>query len=154
MKRPSGFTIVELLIVIVVIGILAAIVIVAFNGVQSRARTSSMQADLQSINKAIMLYHADKGYYPNTGTTGGNVTGTNLAVPGIVPTYIARIPTFPAGVSGYYAYIWSANGVDYKLVRLINTGDTLPASEAALPNKDTTRTDRGWGYWSSGGSAL
>ena len=43
MKSPrSGFTIVELLIVIVVIAILAAITIVAFNGIQERARASAV----------------------------------------------------------------------------------------------------------------
>lgn len=47
-----GFTIVELLIVIAVIGILAAIVIVAFSGVQDKARTSKTSADLQSLDKA------------------------------------------------------------------------------------------------------
>lgn len=49
----KGFTIVELLIVIVVIGILAAITVVAYNGVQSKARTSKINADLALLSKAI-----------------------------------------------------------------------------------------------------
>ena len=48
MKR--GFTIVELLIVIVVIAILASISIVAYNGVQQRARTTALQSDVRSWN--------------------------------------------------------------------------------------------------------
>lgn len=51
--RTTGFTIVELLIVIVVIGILAAITIVAYNGVQDRARLSKINADLTLLNRAI-----------------------------------------------------------------------------------------------------
>ena len=51
----KGFTIVELLIVIVVIGILAAITIVAFNGVQERARTTSVVSDISGANKLIKL---------------------------------------------------------------------------------------------------
>jgi prepilin-type N-terminal cleavage/methylation domain-containing protein len=53
--KQKGFTIVELLIVIVVIGILAAIVIVAYSGVQARARTSKINADLQSLDKATKV---------------------------------------------------------------------------------------------------
>lgn len=51
----KGFTIVELLIVIVVIGILAAITVVAFNGVQDRARVAAQQSDLTAGAKAIRL---------------------------------------------------------------------------------------------------
>ena len=48
-KRSSAFTIVELLIVIVVIAILAAITIMAYNGIQSRARDSQRAQDIQTI---------------------------------------------------------------------------------------------------------
>ena len=65
-KQQSGFTIVELLIVIVVIGILAAITIVAFNGVQNRANDTVVQADLAAIAKQFSLYYVDKGTYPNS----------------------------------------------------------------------------------------
>ncbi len=53
--RRTGFTIVELLIVIVVIAILAAITVVAFNGVQERSRTSKVQADISNLVKAMNL---------------------------------------------------------------------------------------------------
>jgi prepilin-type N-terminal cleavage/methylation domain-containing protein len=55
----KGFTIVELLIVIVVIGILAAITIVAYNGIQDRARISSVSSALSQASKKLALYQVD-----------------------------------------------------------------------------------------------
>ncbi len=63
-QQSSGFTIVELLIVVVVIGILAAIVMVAYNGIQANARDAGRIAKIQSIAKAIELYKVDNGRYP------------------------------------------------------------------------------------------
>jgi len=57
--RRSGFTIVELLIVIVVIGILAAITIVAYNGIQDRARASSVSSALSQAAKKLAVYQVD-----------------------------------------------------------------------------------------------
>ena len=63
--KQRGFTIVELLIVIVVIGILAAITIVAFNGVQKRASAAAVQSELSQNAKAIMATAATTGAYSN-----------------------------------------------------------------------------------------
>lgn len=63
-QKQTGFTIVELLIVIVVIGILAAITIVAFNGVQARSRVASAQSNLSAISKKLEVYKVDNNRYP------------------------------------------------------------------------------------------
>lgn len=63
-NRQAGFTIVELLIVIVVIGVLAAITVVAYNGVQQRTRNTQTQLAMNAYAKAILLYSQDKGSYP------------------------------------------------------------------------------------------
>ena len=63
-KKQRGFTIVELLIVIVVIGILAAITIVAYNNVNDKARASSAVSALDQAKKKLELYKAENGGYP------------------------------------------------------------------------------------------
>lgn len=65
-RRKSGFTIVELLIVIVVIAILATISIVAYNGIQNRAKTSAGQELASQIVKKLEAYNAVNGEYPIT----------------------------------------------------------------------------------------
>lgn len=63
-----GFTIVELLIVIVVIAILAAITIVAYNGIQNRAHDTAVRSDLANISRKLKAYAAENGEYPTTAT--------------------------------------------------------------------------------------
>jgi prepilin-type N-terminal cleavage/methylation domain-containing protein len=65
--KSFGFTIVELLIVIVVIGILAAITSVVYNGIQIRAENTKTTSAAGAWLKAMKLYEADKGEYPHTG---------------------------------------------------------------------------------------
>ena len=71
LESNKGFTIVELLIVVVVIGILAAITIVSFGGVTSQANNASLQSDLDSNNRKLQLYYAQYGSYP-TALDGSN----------------------------------------------------------------------------------
>lgn len=85
--RQKGFTIVELLIVIVVIAILAAITIVAFNGVQQKARNSQTATTILAYKKALIEYAIDKQSYP---TAAGACLGTNYPDTGVFTTANTR----------------------------------------------------------------
>lgn len=99
--RQAGFTIVELLIVIVVIGILAAITIVAYNGIQARASDSRLASDVAQIQSAIDLYQADNGAYPAVcGADNSGCSVSSLASV-LVPTYMSVLPS----EAGLYQYV-------------------------------------------------
>lgn len=70
-ENKRGFTIVELLIVIVVIAILAAITVVAFNGIRARAIESEKKTKVTAIYKSLINFKTVNGYYPNTSAIGG-----------------------------------------------------------------------------------
>ena len=63
-KKNSGFTIIELLIVIIVIGILATLVIVTYNGIQQKARDTKRKTDINAIQGQVEAYYAQNGKYP------------------------------------------------------------------------------------------
>lgn len=63
-NKQSGFTIVELLIVIVVIGILAALVVTTFSGIQQKARNTERETDIKAVHGQVEAYYAQNGKYP------------------------------------------------------------------------------------------
>ncbi|MHC4499487.1 MAG: type II secretion system protein [Planctomycetota bacterium] len=102
MKAQSGFTLVEILIVVVILGILAAIVIPQFTDASTEAKMSSLASDLQTVRGQIELYKIQHNDNPPsavgatfvaqmTGTTDvtGNSSGTDYG------PYLERIPTEP-----------------------------------------------------------
>lgn len=99
-NRRAGFTIVELLIVIVVIAILAAISIVAYSGITSRARDTENRSDATTLLKVTEAISADLGAYPQ---------GTSTAT---LKTSYAASPTvkIPASIDIVYATAAPANG--------------------------------------------
>lgn len=94
----KGFTIVELLIVIVVIAILAAISIVAFTGIQQRGRDSARQADVANIVKALSACTADGVAWPITGAaavTALNSGGTCANLANLGASTVNKLGTTP-----------------------------------------------------------
>lgn len=79
-NTQPGFTIVELLIVIVVIAILAAISIVAFTGIQNRASDAAVQSDLRNLATKVREYRVIHGEYPNGGASNVFPGGIRLAI--------------------------------------------------------------------------
>lgn len=103
--KERGFTIVELLVVIVVIAILAAISIASYSGIQQRARDSQRLSDMNTISTALKLYGAEKGSFPGVSATGGawgwevsNTSGGPTNFLGILKTsnVLSSIPTEPS----------------------------------------------------------
>ncbi len=82
-----GFTIVELLVVIVVIAILAAITLVSYNGISQRAITSSLQSDLTNASQQLKLYYQLYGSYPTA------MTGNCPTAPTVDNTYCIKAST-------------------------------------------------------------
>ncbi len=143
-NNQKGFTIVELLIVIVVIAILAAISIVAYTGIQNNARTSAAQSAAASVRDVAEAFNSVHGRYPTTKAefTAGAPTGATetavaklpgditfvTAAPTSAPTtpktvrVVSRGPASPStAVNGFIIYYW-----DYKenAVASVTTGVT------------------------------
>jgi prepilin-type N-terminal cleavage/methylation domain-containing protein len=71
---PDGFTIVELLVVIVVIGILAAISIVSYTGITGKATATSLQSDLANAAIQLKMFQVDNSNFPDTISTNCQTT--------------------------------------------------------------------------------
>ena len=108
-KRPNshlkrGFTIVELLIVIVVIAILAAITIVAYNGVQQRANNTAIIDAVSKTSRMVQAYIATNGTYPTTSggcitaTSGCQVNGSIVGTSSTFDTAMATVGSLPRSI--------------------------------------------------------
>lgn len=163
-KFSRAFTIVELLVVIIVIGILASITIVAYNGAQDRAEYAHAKTDLKHINDALIIYKSQKGSYPSTAGAWtyqygpGGTTPNAAFLADLVPTYLDKMPTGKANPSYYwYSYFYrSVDGGAYKLIRCTYTNTSLngelpPVEKGDNPLLDPIRSNACWGYWSAGG---
>lgn len=100
--KNRGFTLVELLIVILIIAVLAGLSLTAFVGSQKTARDARRKSDIEQVRSALELYRSDNGYYPNTGA--GAWTNASAIAVLVSEGYISVIPADPANTNPY-AYI-------------------------------------------------
>ena len=116
--KTKGFTLVELLIVIIVIGILLSISIVSYNGAQGRARDSVRQNDISEIAKGLEQYYLVNHKYPVSGGAAFDNTWTTTAdsswnsfITALKPYMDNNVPTDPIATPN--ANIMTPNGYNY-----------------------------------------
>lgn len=140
--KKSGLTIIELLIVIAIIGTLAAVVAVNLGSARLKARDAQRKNDLDKIRNALELYYNDHRQYPLQQTTGGswqdassnycNISGSNndwywLKSVLIDGGYIDKMPQDPIN-SGKYLYFYKA----YPFICSDDHGPALSYTLAAI----------------------
>ncbi len=147
-KDKKGFTVVELMVTISIIGILSTITFASFSQAQKRSRIAKRVSDLKQMQVAIEYYYAVNRAYPNTSgalqsecAVGGSLTVNNV-IPGLVPNYIPRIPTDPKMVAAGSdsCYVYRSNGSDYYImdsnITEFSSADYLSQAALVDPARD------------------
>jgi general secretion pathway protein G len=117
-KFTKGFTIIELLVVVTIIGVLATIGMVSYQAANQRARNGRREADIEQIRSALEMYRADTSTYP---------VGASMAA--LSPTYINPIPhdpMCPAGScrTGFTDYSYSGTATTYRVTATLEPSGT------------------------------
>ncbi len=111
--KPSGFTLVELLVAISIIGISFGVIISSATGIQKSGRDTQRQSDLRLIQSALQHYYADQSFFPTSDSTAPGVTNLNSgsttltssignpSPPSSIKTYINTLPKDPSSGANY-----------------------------------------------------
>ena len=114
-ESESGFTLIELMVVILIIGLLATIVVQNLKGATDKAKRIKAQADISALKTALDRYYLDNGSYPSSdqGLPALVSAPQNGKVPADYPPggYIERIPNDPWGNT----YVYQSDGDNYVL---------------------------------------
>lgn len=129
MERKRGFTLIEVLVVVAIIGILSSIVLASMSGARSKGRDAKRVADIKQLQLALQLYYDGSGYYP---LALSDLTSTN---------YISSIPSDPTSGWSYVYTRLPANCnntssicVDYVVTaQLENVNATLDGYTGTTP---------------------
>ena len=105
-SRTNGFTLIEIMVVVVILGVLGALIIPNIIGRPDEARVTAARSDIQQIGNALELYRLDNGLYPSTDQgldalveePSGFPEARNWNADG----YLKRLPVDPWGESYYY----------------------------------------------------
>ena len=109
-----GFTLIELMVVITIIGLLASSVLVALGNARAKARDARRTADIRALMTALELYNNDNTGYP---ASAGDAIQNVTAISGLVPAYLDKLPIDPRGTGsgtsmgdtvGNFEYVYQA----------------------------------------------
>ena len=101
MKRKSGFTLLEILVVIAIMGVLSALLLPNFMDARSRARDTQRKNDLKQMQRALEMYKLDQN--PQSYPASGTIPAPGLAFGSANGNYIKAVPKDPI-TSGAYEY--------------------------------------------------
>ncbi len=104
-----GFTLIEVLIVVAIIGILASVILVSTNTAREKARDAKRTLDLKELRTALLLYYDANKRYPTNSEFAKGVDGTPAGYKYLAPTYIPQVPTDPL-TKASYKYISVTDG--------------------------------------------
>ena len=135
-RNQSGFTIVELLIVIVVIGILAALVVTTYGGIQAKARDSKRQADLQALQTQIEAFYATNSYYPSLAEI-NSTTWRSTNMKSLDPTAL----TDPSATAGSVLNASAASSTNTKVYGYVDRHDDGTDCTGTATTPDTDCSD-------------
>lgn len=114
-QDQDGFTLIEMMVVILIIGLLALMIVPRLKGVADRAKRTKAQADIAELKQALDRYYLDNGSYPTTDQ--GLQALVSPPTSGRVPTnyeqggYIEKLPDDPWG----HPYVYQSDGSSYML---------------------------------------
>ncbi len=124
LKTSKGFTLIEILIVVGIIGLLASVILVGLNSSRSRARDARRISDLRQTQQGLELYYTKNQEYPPSGSwtnLSSELTTSNIGI-----RKVATDPLNGSGGHSEYEYGASSNGQDYILkASLEDDGATL-----------------------------
>ena len=96
LNRRDGFTLIEILVVIAIMGVLASLILGALTNAQKKSRDSRRISDIRQIHIALRQFHDDRGYLPTTASYGENNHGgwdyssQGDFLPFLVPNYLSN----------------------------------------------------------------
>jgi len=98
-RRQRGFTLIELMVVLVIMGVLAALIVPNIIGRTDEARVTAAKTDIATIMQALKLYKLDNGMYPTQqqGLQALVVKPTTPPIPANWKPYLEKLPTDPWG---------------------------------------------------------
>jgi type II secretion system protein G len=142
-----GFTLIELMVVITIVAILAAIVYSNVGAASPKARNAERQADIRNLQTAIEQYKQKNGRYPTMGCTPGgdqissesDCSGNQAYITGLAPEFITVLPKDARrGTNPGYSYVTNTDGTSYKVMALGTVESETVTSAHPMKSCDTT----------------